>query len=773
MKQKRIFDDMLSSSEWLLEQKGWQQPMQQAREAHFTLGNGILGSRGILEELPYDANAGTYVSGLYDSFGAQIPELVNFPNPIVFRVDISGEKLDPAAMTILEHYRALDMQNGLLVRHTIYETAHKKRVDYQFYRFVSMYQKYIGAMVVAITPKDEDMSFNVQTAVDTSVCNRGVFTEGRKRHFEVTALSSDKTSNYIEVKTLEYQHRIGYATCMDVVSKKTKRVSVDKTFVIEIKKGETVKFIKYFTIVPSFYVQKKSIKTAAKQELSRGRRLGVKRLFQASSIAWKDLWNIADIKIEDGALRQKAIRFNIYHLLIAGNADDRVSIGARTLSGEGYRGHIFWDAETFVLPFFVYTFPKIAKSMLMYRWQRLEPARKIAAAKRFKGALFPWESADTGEETTPSWFKDLAGDILKIETLDQEHHIVADIAYAVVQYVAATGDEAFMINYGLEILVETARFWRSRVTYNKKKKRYEILHAMGPDEFHKDVSNNAFTNALARFNLLAAEKWVVWAKQHYPKKLKVLSKKIDIKNDEIFDWHKVADNIYIPYSKQKKLIEMFEGYFKLKDVRIRQLDQYFMPVVPPAAQPVEDGKTKLTKQADVIMMLYMLWPNFSIDEIVKNYNYYECRTLHKSSLSPSIHSLMAARIGNLEKAMQFLTIALQADLLDVHGNAGEGFHAASGGGVWQAMVMGFGGMDARENKIIFNPVIPMTWKSLSFKVVWHGVVLEVKITKDEIEIKQKGIAKKKRVLVEVGGIQKSIDKGKTTKFKYMSIKEKV
>jgi len=759
---KRIFDDLLSSEEWLIEQKGWARPLQQIREAQFTLGNGLIGSRGILEELPYDANAGTFVAGIFDRVGAKIPELVNLPNPVVFRIDVEGEKVDPAAMDIMSHYRALDMRKGLLVRHTRYKSALKKRIDYQSYRFVGMYQKFIGAMVVSISPLDEDMTFNVLSTVDTSVCNRGFLTEGRKRHYEVTAIAKGKIGNYTEVQTFEHRHIIGYATCVEIEHKGRRKVIPDKSFVVRVKKGERATFVRYFTIVPSFYV-KGDIKKVATKELTRGRNLGVKRLFGAHEREWSEKWKMADIVMEGSDIRQKAVRFNLYHLIISGHHDDRISIGARTLSGEGYRGHIFWDAETFIYPFFLYTNPRIARSMLMYRYNRLDPARQIAAAKGYKGALFPWESAASGEETTPAWFKDLAGEVLKIETLEEEHHIVADIAYAIHQYVRATGDDAFMVNCGLEMLLETARFWASRVIYNKKKKRYEMHHIMGPDEFHSGTNNNTFTSIMARFNMQVAQKWYQWVKKHKPAKLKSLVKKIGFKEAEMKKWREISQKIFLPYSKTKKIYEEFEGYFKLKDVRITQLDQNFMPIVPHQAQPVEDGKTQMIKQADVVMFLYMLYDQFSPAEVKRNFKYYEKRTLHKSSLSPSIYALMAARVGAMEKALNYLTIAAHADLMDVHGNAAEGFHGASGGGVWQAMVMGFGGLDVREDRICFKPILPTLWKSLSYKIMSHGARIAVKVLPKEIHITRETAGHRKNVIVEAGGVAKQLKKGKTVK----------
>ncbi|MFH1654346.1 MAG: glycosyl hydrolase family 65 protein [Pseudomonadota bacterium] len=763
---KKIFDNFISNEEWRIEKKGWKSAKQGVDEALFTIGNGVIGMRGILEEIPYDASAGTYIAGLYDRTGAQIPELVNFPNPIFFRADVYGEKLDPAAMDVLEHCRALDMKHGLLVRHTLYKTTHNKRIDWQSFRFISQYQKHVGVMVIGITPLDAAMTFNIQTMIDISTNNRGVFTEGRKKHYEINAISKINGINYTEVETFEHRDRVGYATILEVSKNGSKKIVADKNFKIRISKGQTVIFTKYFTIVPSFYIKTKDVKKKAISEIKRARKLGVQRLFVAHAGGWDRLWNIANIKFEGPIELRKALKFNLYHLLIAGNKDDRVSIGARTLSGEGYKGHIFWDAETFILPFYVFTHPPVARSMLMYRYFRLDEARKIAASKGFKGVLFPWESADTGEEATPSWFKDLNGEILRITTLDREHHLVADIAYAIDQYVTATGDEQFMINYGLEMLLETARFWLSRLTYNKKADRYEIHNVMGPDEFHDEVNNNTFTNGLAKWNLLAAGRWYGWARRKYNAKLTALCKKINIKESEIKKWRDATEKIYFPYNKRLKIFESFDGYFKRKEIPITQLDQHFMPIVPPSAHPVEKGKSKLIKQADVVMLMYMLSRQFTTDEIERNYNYYEKRTLHKSSLSPSVHACVAARLGYLNKALHYLVVALQSDILDIHGNANEGFHAASGGGAWQAFVMGFGGMEIDNDKIIFNPLLPPTWKNLEFKVWWQGAVLNVLVTKKEVVIKRIGIGKTKRMIAEVSGVTSTLPPGKKVSFPY-------
>ena len=307
--------------------------------------------------------------------------------------------------------------------------------------------------------------------------------------------------------------------------------------------------------------------------------------------------------------------------------------------------------------------------------------------------MFPWESAGLGEDETPGWAKDLDGKVIKIRTGKLEHHITADIAYAYYYYYNATHDETFLKDYGYEVLFETARFWASRVEYNKRKKKYEINNVIGPDEFHVDINNNAFTNMMAKWNLLIAYKMYRKIKKSGTGIFRRLVKKIGLSAREPGQWKNIAARISINMNKQQ-VIEQFEGYFRKKRVKITSWDENSMPIVTQKMTPRDYAKTQLVKQADVIMLLYLLSDVFSRRTKKVNYEYYIARTIHKSSLSLPICALMAIDMGDKNRGYQFFNTALHTDISDVHNNTDEGIHAACMGGTWQALINGFaGGID--------------------------------------------------------------------------------
>jgi len=338
-------------------------------------------------------------------------------------------------MDHLYHRRTLDMHRGTLYRHTIYKTTHKKRIDYRSRRFVSMHDKHLMVMEIELTPLDSDMTINIMTSIDTGVSNKGVLTEGRKHHFQPLEVFTKANIHYICVETFEKKLNIAFASALEICRRNRCRIVAERAVNIRVRKNETITFRKFIAVRSSRHIRPSEIRRSTIGLLKAARRRGFDRLVEEHEKAWAERWKIANVDIDGDPEAARALRFNIYHLIIAGNEeDDDVSVGARTLSDEGYRGHVFWDTEIFILPFFIYTNPRIAKNLLMYRYHRLNAARHNAAARGYKGALFPWESADTGQECTPSWAKNFDGRIIKIVTMDQEHHIVSDIAYGVARH---------------------------------------------------------------------------------------------------------------------------------------------------------------------------------------------------------------------------------------------------------------------------------------------------------------------------------------------------
>lgn len=753
---KDFFNKIISNDEWLIEEEGFKRDLQRTRETQFALGNGHIGSRGVLEEIPYDSHPGTYIAGVFDNTGALATEIVNIPNPIFFRITSRGEKIDPIAMDIVDHNRALDMNKGILFRKTIYSNHKKERFKYESMRFISMHDKYVGVMRIYLIPMDAATDITVQTTIDTSVTNAGMLTEGRKRHFQVTEVYESKGIHYLCAETFEKNTLIAYASKL-IVEKDGKRVPVPKrTLRFKVKKGEVICFTKFFSVCTSLDVNPKRIKSAALNSAKKAVRLGFDKMLVRHVRQWREKWKSCDVTIDGDPEVEKALRFNIYHMLICGNKKNgRASIGAKTLSSEGYRGHVFWDFELFNLPLFIYTDPETAKHLLLYRYRRLGKAREIAASKGFKGAMFPWESADTGEESTPAWSKGLDGSIIEIHTMDMEYHITADIAYAINHYYAATGDDKFMLRYGLEVIFEAARFWASRVEYNKHRKLYEINKVIGPDEFHENVDNNAYTNVMAKWNLLRAIELYRLFSRRYPDGISRIAKKIKLYKKELKGWRNIAPRLVTHLYRKKNIIKAFDGYFRLKDVPITRFDDNSMPIFPRGVTSRNVQKTQIVKQADVVMLLYLFSDIFSGLAKRKSYFYYAKRCMHKSSLSPSIHAIVGNEVGD-SKAYQYFLRSLYADLKDIHGNTSEGIHAASLGGTWQAAINGFGGAGIRQGILTFDPKLPPHWERLKFILRWKGHPISVSVYKERIELYYKSKKKSDKLKIRVYNILKEI-----------------
>ncbi len=347
------FSDYLSDPHWLIFERGWNPELQLVSEVQLALGNGYIGSRAILEEIPPQCEPGTFFAGVYDKTAARATEIINTPNPIDFRIIVQGEKLGVTTMDVLSHQRALDIYQGLLVRRTIYANARKKRFDYQSMRFFSMRDKHVAIMQIYFTPLDEAAHLTIETSLDTSITNKGLVTEGEKKHTHVTEVLKLGDINYVCVKTLEKEILIAYASQIKV-QRNNKSYSVPyRTFYLNVKKGETVCITKFFSFYNSCEVHPKRIRTKTVGNVNKIVKKGVARLIKEHRQVWAKKWKTANIEIEGDPDVVRAIRFNIYHLLISANEeDDNVSIGAKSLAGQGYRGHIFWDAEIFILPFF-------------------------------------------------------------------------------------------------------------------------------------------------------------------------------------------------------------------------------------------------------------------------------------------------------------------------------------------------------------------------------------------------------------------------------------
>lgn len=745
----------LSPPPWLVIQEGYALDLEEPLESLLAIGNGYLCSRGILEENPKGTRSGTFIAGVFDKGNAQTAELVNAPNPIYLRLYAGDEALEPVNQFTLENYRILDMHRGLLYRRTLFLDRQNRRFLVTSIRFVSLADTHLILLRYCVSSLDADVILRVEDGLDASVTNRDTIAREKNVHFRVLEYAQKPDHDYLLCQTINRKTQLLYATALNVQAPHGETAEVSArdfrhgilrtTLMLPLAQNSPAVLTKWIHVHTSRHIDKDKLYQRTKECLGKSIDLGFDKCLERHRRVWLQRWKYTDVQVSGDDNAQKMLRFNLYHLMIAGpRRDKNVSIGARTLTGEGYGGHVFWDTEIFVLPFFIFAEPAVARNLLMYRYRRLSAARQNAHEHGFQGAMFPWESAETGRDVTPILGLDVDNNVVRLKTMDLEHHITGDVAHGCTLYVNWSGDETFFLNYGAELLFETARFWASRVEYDHDRQGYVIRFVIGPDEFHENVDNNAFTNYLARWNLHTAVAWYRRLADDYPEALKKLSRKITLTPEEPEQWDRIAARIYIPVDEEKRLIEQFEGYFGLQEFQVTERNSNYLPVFKAPLSLMRIQKTQAVKQADVVM-LHALFPDAFDEEWVRNaYAYYEPRTTHSSSLSPAFHSIMASRIGLPMPAWRYFLAALSFDFNVSSRSAADGIHAALAGGVWQAVIFGFGGIVLHEdNRLSLSPRLPRHWENLSFFLRWWGDIVHFDVTQDEVKV-QVAVAKPKK-----------------------------
>jgi trehalose/maltose hydrolase-like predicted phosphorylase len=456
---------------------------------------------------------------------------------------------------------------------------------------------------------------------------------------------------------------------------------------------------------------------AALPLLAEAEAAGFERLLTEHRAAWARRWETADIRIEGDDELQQAVRFALFHLMASVADSGEAAVGARGLSGPAYRGHVFWDTDVFVLPFLAATHPAAARAMLEYRLRRLPDALEAARALGRRGARIPWESARHGFDVTPSHALNHAGQIVPIRTGELEEHIVADVAWAASSYLDWTADAAFAAGPAQQLFVETARYWASRIRVDGRGDAH-IYGAIGPDEYHEPVDDNAFTNVMARWNLRRA----------------ALVGTAEVSDDERRTWLKLAEALVDGYDAATGVYEQFAGYFGLEPLLIAEL----APRRPIAAElllgPERVHGSQVLKQADVLMLHHLVPDETAPGSLLPNLAYYEPRTAHGSSLSPAIHAALFARAGRLDEAVETLRLATRLDLDDLTGSTAGGLHLATMGGVWQALAFGFAGVRPRGRMLELDPRLPEQWSALELRLAVRGSPVRIRIEPDTVDV---------------------------------------
>jgi len=699
------------------------------------VGNGYLGTRGSFAEGYPGANRATFVHGVFDDTPIVFTELANTPDWTALLIKLNEQVFSLRDGTLHSFFTSLNLKNGVLTRQVDWESADNQRITITFERFACLHNVHLLMQRVRICSQNFDGQVEIQAPINGYALNEQIM------HWQHFANNQHPNANQLVIKTIASNITVSvtqdYRYQGDLTQKSIWNVPMQPTavFSFDLTAGESVTFEKRTALFTSRDTANPS--QAGFDLLVHSADLKWDQIREQHDDAWNALWSTSDVKIDSDDDVQIMVRFCLYQLLIAGpQHDDQVNIGAKTLSGYGYRGHVFWDTEIFMLPFFTFTQPQIARNLLSYRYHRLPGARKKAKANGFDGAQFPWESADTGEEVTPTWVPAWVDnedgksmELVRIWTGDIQIHITADVAYAIMQYWKITGDDEFMLNHGAQIILETANFWASRLEWNQSKERYEITDVIGPDENHDHIDNNAFTNRLVVWHLQTAQEIVNWLVMNPDKQADELLSKLGITQAVSQQWQKKAALVYFPPLTDEGIIEQFDGFFDLDFVdfsqyadRTKSMQEIF---------GIEGTqKVMALKQADVVMLLYLLRDEFDLTTIEANYDYYNIRTDHEygSSLGPAMHAIVAAMIGRREDAYQHFLRAAKADLYDVRGNIKDGIHAASLGGVWQAVVFGFAGLRVDQDGWSVHPTLPEGWRSVEFSFYHKGELQRVRVT---------------------------------------------
>jgi trehalose/maltose hydrolase-like predicted phosphorylase len=713
---------------WTLRHAGYSVATETAVESRFALSNGFLGMRAAraisrgstwLSWLGYIKWASwprCYVAGLFDRPNTEppVPALVPVADWSRVRIVLDGKPQILSAGQIVESARILDLKRGLLLSELSHRTESGIGLSGSELRLVSMADRATGLQLLRFS-LDRD---GVDVWLEANFAMAGLGMEPVRLEHDLGAWRTEGTGKGIAMAG-SVALRVGGVP-----------VVPDRPFFLRwvwrwrSVAGQPIELDRIVAVARADRAEEDPGPVAEKA-LSRSGALGWRAVLAQHEAAWDAHWRAGDVIIEGDDAVQQALRFAVYHLTSAANPhDEHVSIGARGLTGDAYFGHVFWDTETYLLPFYTAVWPEAARALLMYRFHTLPAARAKAASIGCRGALFAWESADTGEETTPERIVGPDGALVDILTGKLEQHISADIAYAVWQYWQITGDDDFFLVAGAEILLETARFWSSRGVAEADGKRH-IRHVIGPDEYHEDVDDNAFTNMMARWNIARALGAIDLLRQRWPDRAGALFKKLALEDAELDDWRDAATLIVTGLDPTTGIYEEFAGFHKLEplDLSLYADRRAAIDVVLGRERTM---RSQVVKQADVVALLALLPEEFPGTMAAANFRYYEPRCAHGSSLSAGFHALAAARLGDSEMALRFFHQAATADLEFNPASAG-GIRIAGLGGVWQSVVFGFAGLSLRRDGISISPRLPPHWRSMAFAVRWRGRLVQVKM----------------------------------------------
>jgi beta-phosphoglucomutase family hydrolase len=804
------FVNGMHENAWHLDYFDYDQEMERSREALLTVGNGYFGTRGALEESKANAvnYPGTYISGLFNrrvskvaSRNLENEDFVNISNWLPLRFRVAGEEwfeFTPDCTYVIEKiHRKLNMQNGSLEREMIVVDAKGRKTSVKSLRFASMHNHHLAGLSYSITPLNYSEALEIESSISADHINAGVERYKELNQEQLEGLSETTEGGMLQllVKTNQSDIEIAMTARHDISgvaqagierTMSSEKSKLTETITLEARQGQEVKIEKIVALYTS-------LKNDSEQPLEDaicaiGKVDSFLSELGKSESKWKGIWNEIDLKVGGDRKAQKLLRLHNYHMMVTASphhAKMDAGIPPRGLHGEAYRGHIFWD-ELYILPIYNLHFPEVTKSVLMYRYNRIEKARDYAREYGYEGAMFPWQSGSDGrEETQVVHLNPLSGK-WGDDYSSLQRHISLAIAYNVWNYFEATEDKDFMISYGLELYLDICKFWISKTELGEEDGKYHIDKVMGPDEFHEQipgsdvggVTDNAYTNIMVSWMLDRINDF----KKVFGKEIVLgVLEKIDVSEGHLGHWEGVRRMLALNINDDG-VVEQFSGYFDLKEVNwdaykkkydnLHRMDRILK------AEGESPDDYKLAKQADFLMTFYNLG-NEAVTNIInelgydlpedyaaKNFDYYIARTSHGSTLSRLVHARLAYTAGIKDLGWNLYMEALESDLVDIQGGTtGEGVHCGVMAGTVYDALVSFGGLNLFGETPGLCPSLPGGWKMLQFNFVYRDIKYDITITESELKIISKS-GNNNKIKVHICGEELSLEDGVSKTVKY-------
>jgi len=742
--------------EWKLSEDHYSAADLGVTETLFAVGNGYLGLRGNVEEGREAHTHGTFINGFHETWPIRHAEeafgfarvgqtIVNVPDNKTMKLYVDDEPMLLAVADLEAYSRSLDFRDGVLHRDIIWRTPGGKRVRVNSTRMVSFTQRHLAIMTIEVTMLDDE----APVVVSSQTLNRQ--DGGDEYHVQAAAMGTGadpRKAEAFDTRVLQPELHwcsdsrialgyrcansgmtlaVGVDHAIVTDNNYTAHISADEdsgkmVYRVNALPGQPITITKTVSYHTSRGIPVRELVDRTRRTLDRVLAGGTAVEYEAQR-RWLDAyWERSDVRVTDQPALQQAIRWNLFQIAQATARAEQSGVPAKGVTGSGYGGHYFWDTEIYVLPYLTYTSPKMARSALRFRYNMLGAARRRAKELAQSGALFPWRTVN-GEEASAYYAAGTA-----------QYHIDADISFALCKYVAGSGDDDFMWREGIDILVETARMWADLGFWREDgggSRSFHIHGVTGPDEYTTVVNDNLFTNVMARFNLSHAAARVLQMQADQPAAYRSVMERLDISETEVDEWMTAAEAMAIPYDERTGINPQDAQFLDREVWDLRNTPKDKRPLML-HYHPLVIYRFQVLKQADVVLALFLQGDHFSIEQKRADFQYYDPITTGDSTLSGVVQSIIAAEVGYRDLALRYFHSSLFVDLADLHGNTADGVHVASTGGVWNALVYGFGGMRDYEGVVTFDPRLPDSWQGLSFPLTLRGVRVMVELTIEQI-----------------------------------------